>query len=230
MKKRVSKYAGVRYIKETIKLPDIRQDDSGLDYDLKMKCNFADISNLPSYGGVGPKGAIKALYARYCITGVKWTFIPVYNQSSVGGARASTVLYAINRDPQDSQSGEEDLIRQNDCKFTNSNRKFSVYVKHPTPAIAATAQQNPYGAGYTNTQYKNPLGGAANPNQVAFAINGNKWIWLPTRVDTLDEQKQQCPDHYGLDLVLKSNPTMPHEGVVIYNVYQTIYLALKEQD
>lgn len=230
MKRKTNKYGGIRYIKETIRLPDLDQTDSALDKDIKYKCNFADISNLGSYGGVGPKGAIKALYARYCITGVKWTFIPKYDQASIGGARASTVLYAINRDPQDTTSGEEDLIRQNDCKFTNSSRKFSVYVKHPAPSIAVTSQQNPYGVGYTSNQYAQPLGGANLPNQVAVGINGNKWIWLPTRVPTLDEQKDQCPDHYGLDLSLAANSSLPHEGVPLYAVYQTMYLALKEQD
>lgn len=232
-KGKVSKYAGIRYIKETTKLDDIVQTDSLLGKSLKYNCSFANVSNVASFAGVGPLGAIKALYARYAITGVKWTFIPKYDTSSVGGAKASAVLYAINRDPQDTITGETDLIRQNDCKFTNSNRKFTVYVRNPTPFIASTANNVIQGTGTTDTQYKEPQGvGVPARNQVAVSYQGNKWTWLPTRVFSdgpLDAP--QYPSHFGLDVHLAANETLDHEvGTAMYSVYMTLYIALKEQD
>lgn len=232
-KKKISKYAGIRYIKETMKLDDLDQsNDAVIGVAQKYHCSFTDISNTASYAGVGPRNALKALYARYAITGVKYTFIPKYDQSSVGGAKASTVLYAINRDPQDTTIEEEDLIRQNDCKFTNSNRKFTVYIKNPTPALAMTAQTQLQGVGYLSTQYAEPVGLAnANRNQVAVSFQGNKWTWLPTRVDVVAGEGTQHPDHYGLDVFLPPNPSLPADTrTPLYSVYQTIYMALKEQD
>ena len=180
-KRKMNRYGGIRYIKETVKLTDLTMPAGGGDFSGKYTCDFGDISQLPSYLAVNPRTAIQALYARYCITGVKYTFIPQWTTSGVGSLKANTVLYAINRDPQDTTNGERDLIRQNDCKFTNTNRKFTVYIKHPTPALASTAvhlQQNPT-AGYDSSQYPQPTGGAATPNQVATSLQGRKWIWLP---------------------------------------------------
>lgn len=232
-RKKISKYAGIRYIKETIKLRDLTQTNSALGVSKKFNCSFNDISNVASFAGVPPRAALKALYARYAITGVKYTFIPKYDTSTAGGIKASAVLYAINRDPQATITGEADLYRQNDCKFTNTNRKFTVYVKNPTPAIAMTAQEVAQGAGYTDTQYDQPTGGAANDrNQVAVSFQGKKWTWLPTRVASTDQDWPQYPSHFGLDVHLAGNDTIPagEDGIAMYSVYQTIYLALKEQD
>lgn len=236
----MNRYGGIRYIKETIKLDDLTMPANGNDFAGKFTCDFGDISQLQSYLTVSPRTAIQALYARYCITGVKYTFIPQWTTSGVGSLKANTVLYAINRDPQDTTSSERDLIRQNDCKFTNTNRKFTVYIKHPTPALASTSvhiNQNP-SAGYDSSQYPTPVGGAggggSNPNQVAASLQGRKWIWLPTRVEQYNSQggatSDQWPDHFGLDVYVKSNNPDTQTAYSVYSVYQTIYLALKEQD
>jgi len=234
-RKKVSKYGGVRYIKETIKLDDLLMPANGNDFAGKYSCSFNDISSLPSYLLINPRSAIQALYSRYCITGVKYTFIPQWTSSQVGAgaSKANTVLYAINRDPQDPINGERDLIRQNDVKFTNTNRKFTVYIKHPTPALAQTAislTQNP-SAGLDASNYPQPTGGTPGSNQVAVSYQGRKWTWLPTRVNIAqDGDSPQWPEHFGLDVYVKSNNPDTQEAYSVYNVYQTIYLALKEQD
>ena len=194
-----TKYAGIRYIKETIKLDDIEMPAMGGNLQTKLTCSFNDITDVASYLAVSPQVAIPALYSRYAITGVKYTFIPKWTTSDMGGngLKANTVLYAINRDPQDTTSSEADLIRQNDCKFTNTNRKFTVYVKNPTPMLAQTAiTLTPQSAGLAPTNYPTPTGGANSPNQVAVSYQGNKWTWLPTRV-ALDQNAQtaQYPAH-----------------------------------
>lgn len=233
--RRLSKYHGLKFMKETILKESVKINPGFTTYVRKFACNFSDISQTANYLNVAPATAIPALFGRYCVTGVKWTFIPLYTQTTQGGVGAARVCYAINRDPQDELTGESDIIRQDDCKFTNTTRKFSVYVKHPKPSIAATAQQM-NNAGLLPSQYNVPAGGAVQrPNQVAFTTGDNKWIWLPTRVRQYDDPSgnpisDQYPDHLGLDVVLTSPTVIGAEAVTYYNVYQTIYIALKEQD
>lgn len=231
-------------MKETILKDTLTMGING-EYVRKFVCDFSEISTNAAYGTVSANTAIPALFGRYCITGVKWTFIPLNTQSSSGTRPADRVCYAINRDPQDSLTGENDIIRQDDCKFTNSTRKFSVYVKHPKPILAVTAnritgEDGIAPSGNTASQYAQPAGGAAYPNQVAFSLGDNKWIWLPTRVKrtvpteisaSFDPgyETNQYPDHVGLDFVATANATVT-DAYDMYNVYQTIYLALKEQD
>lgn len=232
--RKFSKYHGLRYMKETILKSQVVVNAGATTFTRKYACNFIDISNTANYLGVSPQTAIPALFGRYCITGVKWTFIPLYTQTTQGGAGAARVCYAINRDPQDQLTGESDIVRQDDCKFTNTTRKFSVYVKHPKPSIAATAQQmNPNGL--LPSQYAAPTVGNQRPNQVAFTTGDNKWIWLPTRTQQYDDPSgnpvsDQYPDHLGLDVVITSPIPIGEGGITYYNVYQTLYFALKEQD
>lgn len=208
----------------------------------KFAASFLDINATASWNQVSPASAIPALFGRYCITGVKWTFVPVSTAAYTGGRLADRVCYAINRDPQDTLVNENDIIRQDDVKFTNATRKFSVYVKHPKPMLAATAEYLvPQGAprGMLPTQYSTPVGGAGsaqNPaTQVAWTTGDNKWIWLPTRVaEYIDASgntiTNQYPDHVGLDVVITANTAQVEGAYPLYNVYQTLYLALKEQD
>jgi hypothetical protein len=225
-------YHGMKFMKETILKTTIQIPQSAGPSVVarKFAANFNDISPNISYLNVPAQTAIPALFGRYCITGVKWTFIPAYTQSSTSSAPTSRVCYAINRDPQDVLTSEADIIRQDDCKFTNSTRKFSVYVKNPKPAIAATAQQMT-ASGQGPQQYSAPSVGIPDGNQVAFTVSDNKWIWLPTRVMKLGDPptSNQYPDHLGLDFVMTTNAATDRP-VDAYYVYQTLYLALKEQD
>lgn len=249
---RRSKYHGIKFMKETILKETLtmpsQPQPGGFPAGLlvrKFTCNLSQISPKAAYLTVSPNTAIPALFGRYCITGVKWTFIPLNTQTDSGTRPADRVCYAINRDPQDLLTGEDDIIRQDDCKFTNSTRKFSVFVKHPKPILASTANQMaPRGMDYTGYAAPNigpPYGTA---NQVAFTTGDNKWIWLPTRTGRLtagtdasgNEVKfdpgytsDQLPDHVGLDFVATAN-AVPTADYNMYNVYQTLYLALKEQD
>lgn len=234
---RAGRYHGLKFLKETILKTQITLSAAQAQYVRKFACSFMEISQNPGYQGVSANTAIPALFGRYCITGVKWTFIPNFTQSTQGGTGAARVCYAMNRDPQDVLTGESDVIRQDDVKFTNTTRKFSVYVKHPKPALAATANfvlpvANP--TGMSASQYQDPLAGGQVPNQVAWTTGNNKWIWLPTRTVRQTDlsgniSSDQYPDHLGLDVVI-TPPVAPTETVTYYNVYQTLYLALKEQD
>lgn len=233
LRKRPS-YHGMKFMKETVLKTTITVPVSAGPSVVaqKLACSFNDISNNISYLNVPAVNAIPALYGRYCITGVKWTFIPAYTQTQQGGLPTSRVCYAINRDPQDVLTGEADIIRQDDVKFTNSTRKFSVYVKHPKPILAATSVQLANSAGLGPQQYPAEIAGAqGNANQVAWATGDNKWIWLPTRVMKYGDpvRSDQYPDHVGLDFVMTTNAATDRVTDAYY-VYQTLYLALKEQD
>ena len=116
----MNRYHGIKYIKETINKgtvlmapgtagaapPTVR----------KFVCNLADISQSSSWANVSPFAALNALYGRYCITGVKWTFIPLSTQSIAGQKNVDRVCYAVNKDPQDTIAGEQDIIRQDDLQ------------------------------------------------------------------------------------------------------------------
>lgn len=235
---RSNRYHGLKFMKETILKGQVQVLAGQTTVVEKFACSFDDITTSSPYLNVPTRTAIPALFGRYCIVGVKWTFIPIYTQASQGGVGAGRVCYAVNRDPQDLLTGESDIIRQDDCKFTNTTRKFSVYVKHPKPSIASTAVQMPLARGISPNQYPAPVGGAGTindqANQVAWTLGDNKWLWLPTRVQTYSDASgnlvtSQYPDHLGLDVVV-TTPSAPNEVTTYYNVYQTIYLALKEQD
>lgn len=232
------RYHGVKYIKETINKGVLTMPAGGGAFIEKFTCNLSEVSQTASFGGVSPFAALRSLYGRYCITGVKWTFIPLATQSVAGQQNVDRVCFAINRDPQDVLVGEQDIIRQDDCKFTNTARKFSVYVKHPVPVIASTANQTG-NIGLNPTQYNQPTGGnPANPlpNQIATTLGGMKWIWLPTRTINQQDQQgnitsEQFPDHVGLDVVITSQQRVPlQDEYNVYTVYQTLYLAFKEQN
>jgi len=227
-------YHGMKFMKETILKSIVRVPVAAgpNSVAIKFACSFNDISTNISYMNVPAITAIPALFGRYAITGVKWTFIPAYTQSvQAGGTPTSRVCYAINRDPQDVLTGESDIIRQDDCKFTNTTRKFSVYVKNPKPTLVSTAeQQNQNGLG--PQQYAGEVpGNQPGANQVAWTLADNKWIWLPTRVLKSGDPptSDQYPDHVGLDFVMTTNAAV-EAAYDAYYVYQTLYLALKEQD
>lgn len=239
-----SRYHGIKYIKETINkgVVTMAVASGGVNPPTleKLSCNLADISQTASWATVSPFSALCALYGRYCITGVKWTFIPLSTSSVAGQKNVDRVCYAPNKDPQDTLTGEQDIIRQDDCKFTNTARKFSVYIKHPTPILSQTAQQMT-DKGLGPQQYATPLGGATAPNQVAVSYNASKWTWLPTRVvlqsdgmtgtDLGAVLSAQYPDHVGLDLVISSQQNaLVTTAYDVYTVYQTLYVAFKEQD
>ena len=177
-RRKPNSYNAMKWFKETKKGVDIEMPLNPVtgtvgNLRLKLAANFEDISDTAVLGGIGTKAAMRVLFGRYCITGVKYTFIPKYVSSDSTGRASDRVVYAINRDPTSSIGDEETVLRQNDAKFTNTSRKFSVYVKHPEPVIfstSATANRRPDQAPIPIAQ-----------NQVVASTSTKKWTWLPTR-------------------------------------------------
>lgn len=227
-RRRPNGYNAMKFFKETAKGKDITMpvDPAGgiANLGIKLTASLEDISNTAAFQTVPTKSAIKTLFGRYCITGVKYTFIPRYTSSDTTGRASDRVLYAINRDPQSPAPGsEEAVLRQNDCKFTNTSRKFTIYVKHPEPCVYSTASTA------DRTPQQGPV--PANTNQVVASPSTRKWTWLPTKVIGNElEQVPQAPDHVGADVFITCNNKTLTDPYVVYTMYKTVYFAFKEQD
>lgn len=219
----MNSYNKLKLFKETKAGQDITMPGGANNLRIKLSANFEDISDAAVLGGVGTKAAMRALFGRYAITGVKFTFIPKYVSSDTTGRASDRVVYAINRDPTSAIGDEESVLRQNDAKFTNTSRKFTVYVKHPEPVIfstSSTANRRPDQA---------PIPDARN--QIVASPAVRKWTWLPTRDIEADPLVPlRHPDHVGLDVHITTQNPAVVEPYVVYTMYKTIYFAFKEQD
>lgn len=227
-RRKPNSYNAIKWFKETKKGVDISMPIDPTtnrvgNLRLKLSASLEDISDAAAFQTVPTKSAFKALFGRYCITGVKFTFIPRYVSSDSTTRASDRVIYAINRDPTSAVGNEEQILRQNDAKFTNTSRKFTIYVKHPEPILFSTA------ADANRTPQQGPV--PANTNQVAASPSVRKWTWLPTRVIPNElEQVPQAPDHVGADVHITCNNTTLTESYVVYTMFKTVYFAFKEQD
>lgn len=228
MRRKPNSYNGMKFFKETKKGVDIQMPVDPTtgrvgNLRLKLAANLEDISDTAVLGAVGTKQAMKVLFGRYCITGVKYTFIPRYTSSDTTGRASDRVIYAINRDPTSAVGDEETILRQNDAKFTNTSRKFTIYVKHPEPVIFSTSS--------TANRRPDQAPVPQNVNQVVASPSTKKWTWLPTRIIEADpENPLQHPDHVGADVHITCNNTALEAAYTVYTMYKTVYFAFKEQD
>jgi len=131
---------------------------------------------------------------------------------------AARVVYAISRDPNGVVTGELDIIRQNDCKFTDTTKGFSIYIKSPEPVLYSTA-------GVSNLPPNQVAPSIAN--QVTASPSTKRWTWLPTRIDVANGGIH--PDHVGADMMITPNTSLAN-STQVYTVFKTIYVAFKEQD
>lgn len=227
-RRKPNSYNAMKWFKESKKGVDIQMPLDPVtgrvgNLRIKLAANFEDISDTAVIGAIGTKSAMRVLFGRYCITGVKFTFIPRFTSTDSTGRAADRVVYAINRDPTSAIGDEESVLRQNDAKFTNTSRKFTIYVKHPEPVVfstSATANRRPDQA---------PV--PQNVNQVVASPSTKRWTWLPTRIIEADpENPLQHPDHVGADVHITCNNTALEVPYTVYTMYKTVYFAFKEQD
>lgn len=213
------KYSGMKLYKETSQAADIVIPSAGNVSLLKLSANFMDVTNaIPPLATVGTRDSFRSLYSRYCIMGIKYRFIPMFTSSDSGTNPAARVAYAISRDPNGLVTSELDVLRQNDAKFTDTTKGFTIYIKNPEPVLYSTA-----GLANQPTNFVVP----SIANQVAASDSTSKWKWLPTRLNT--QAGAVHPDHVGADMVITANTALANDTKV-YTVYKTVYLAFKEQD
>jgi len=217
--RRPGKYSGMKLYKETCPALLVSLPAGGAGAKLKLTTNIQDITNsVPPGATVGTLDSFKSLYSRYCIVGVKYRFIPTFTSSDSTTNPAARVVYAISRDPNGVVVSELDVIRQNDCKFTDTTKGFSLYIKNPEPVLYSTA-------GVSNQLPNLVTPGIAN--QVSASPSTKKWTWLPTRIDI--DNGGIHPDHVGADMFITPN-TLLANSTQVYTVFKTVYVAFKEQD
>lgn len=228
MNRRSNKYGGVKLYKETTQdLPLVIRSSTNI---LKYSCALNDIDNshIPPGATVTPFAAYRSLYGRYCIVGMKLKFVPRFTVAAAGGTSALRVSYAVNKDPNFDPSSEIDIVRQVDAKMTNTNRGFTVYVKHPVPVM------------YINSGdvANNNIAQAPVPSQANQAsLYNDKWNWLPTRSENQFDPSgsifisERFPAHVGVDLCVTdpsfvTGTTTPY---TVYDVFKTVYYAFKHE-
>lgn len=231
MRRRSNKYSGVKLYKETKEGQAITMPGGGANLRSKLVCNITDITNtIPNGASVSTFAAYRSLYERYAIIGVKYRFIPTKTSSDSATLSADRVVYAPNRGTLTTVGSEDDIIRQDDCKFTNTNREFSIYVKYPKPVVFSQVGQG------NMRQQDIPVqvaGAGATANMQAPTQKG--LVWFSTRVNTTTDPSGNLfsaaqPDHVAADLHITClNPTQS-ESYQVYTMFKTIYFAFTNQD
>lgn len=231
MPRRSNKYSGVKLYKETKEGQAIYMPGGGQPLRAKLTANLTDITNtIPNGASVSTFAAYKSLYERYAIIGVKFRFIPTKTSSDSTTLSADRVVYAPNRGTLTRVGTEDDIIRQDDCKFTNTNREFSIYVKYPKPILFETVGT----ANMLQADIPAPVAGAgAQANIQAPSRKG--LTWLSTRMNSFPDASGNLvspaqPDHAAADLVITSNNPGVSEAYQVYTVFKTVYFAFTNQD
>lgn len=231
MRRPSKKYGGVKLYKETKEGQNLVMPGGGANLRVKLSANLTDITNtIPNGASVSTFAAYRSLYERYAIIGVKYRFIPTKTSSDSTTLQADRVVYAPNRGTLTVVGSEDDIIRQDDCKFTNTNREFSIYVKYPKPVLFEQVGQA------NSRQQDIPAavpGAGVTANIQAPSRKG--LTWFSTRVNTTLDASGNLfsaaqPDHVAADLHITClNPTQS-EAYQVYTVFKTIYFAFTNQD
>lgn len=160
-----------------------------------------DLTNAASF---------KSLFDLYKLTGVKLTFIPLFNTSQTSDlntlSQAGTLpmLYvAPNRDPYvPAPTSVADILNDDGCKIIRLTKPVSMYIKSPKPNLLTDS-------------------GAAIPLQT----NVSTQFWLTTGGNGQVVDQSSVP-HHGHRFFLTNNAT----SEVVIQVYAKYYFAMKEQD
>lgn len=231
MIRRSKKYAGVKLYKETCNAQTITMPGNGNNLRAKLHCSLTDITNtIPNGATVSTFAAYRSLYERYAIIGVKYRFIPTRTSSDSTTLAADRVVYAHNRGTLSTVAGEDDLIRQDDCKFTNTNREFSIYVKYPKPVQLVQV-------GVAGMNQANIPGQQAGAGQQANmqAPSQKGLTWFSTRVNTFDDGSGNLvsaahPDFAAADLHITCLNLAQADPYTVYTMFKTVYYAFTNQD
>jgi len=238
-KARFNRFAGVKLYKETkpgqqIIVPvDAAGNQANLA--IKLSANLLDITDtIPTGATVSTLRSYQSLYERYAILGVKFRFIPTNTSSDSTTRRADRVTYAVNRSTVGIVGSEDDIIRQDDCKFTNTNREFSIYVKYPKPVMLQEVGQ----ANLIQNNFVGPTGGAGtSANLNVPTKRGLTWLSTRMRIQPAGPSDPTLvsaqPDHLGADVhitTLNNSGTGEDEPYTVYTMFKTIYFAFTNQN
>lgn len=231
MRARSKKYSGVKFYKETKAGTPLIMPGGGQNLRVKLSANITDITNtIPNGATVSTYAAYRSLYERYAIVGVKYRFIPTKTSSDSTTLSADRVVYAQNRGTLTAVAGEDDIIRQDDCKFTNTNREFSIYVKYPKPVQIVQVGD----AGWNQANIPGQQAGSG-PQANMQAPTTRGLVWFSTRMNTVADASGNLtsaaqPDHAAADLHITCMNPNEDDPYTVYTVFKTVYFAFTNQD
>lgn len=135
-KKRKSVYAGVYKFKRTYNFGTVSSD--GINF-YGNAFNFS-MNDMPGYT------ELTGLFDFYKLTGVKFRFIPYYQDmsNSVGStnnSRNPPIFYAIDRSDSTSPATVDELLEYNDHKISNVWKGFQCWIPNPKFADATSAMR-----------------------------------------------------------------------------------------
>lgn len=204
----------IRKFKTTVDGGAISVPGSGVLYS-QLSGTITDIDNTAgnNYQGIGMQNALRSLYEEYRVDAIKFTFVPLSTQATIGGSTAGQVAYAINRAPWSAvPTSMIDILRQNDCKVFNTTRGFAVTVRKPH-----WGSLDPLSTVVTVASTGSPP-----PASIRDASATTKNSFISTR-DYVNGDAQ--PDWFGMDLAINGLPG----AVTLYRLYKTYYITFRNQ-
>lgn len=182
---------------ETIELTNITSQAglaNGLGYNFKLSLNQL---NNP--------GPLAGVFEQYCITGIKYMYIPRYTVSYLDadeGVQMPQFFVAENKLNTTVPAAESALLQEDNLRIFAANKRWSHYVSKPKPWITQASE------GTVATQVQ--------------AQTASRYVtWLPMT------EEGQAIDHIALRAWMQGNNTA--SNFVMGTVYAKVYYALKEQ-
>jgi len=204
----------IRKFKTTIDGGAIAVPASGVLYS-QLTGSITEIDNTAgnNFAGIGMQNALRSLYEEYRVDAIKFTFVPLATQASMGGSTAGQVAYAVNRAAWSAvPTSMIDILRQNDCKVFNTTRGFAVTVRKPH-----WGSLDPLSTVVTVASTGSPP-----PASIKDAAAVGKNSFISTR-DYTNGVTQ--PDWYGMDLAINGLPG----AATLYRLYKTYYVTFRNQ-
>lgn len=148
--------------------------------------------------------ALANVFEQYCITGVKFTYIPTYNVSYLDadeGVVMPQIFWAENKYDATAPTSEGQMLQEDNCKIVSASKRWSVYISKPKPYLTQVGQP-------ANAQIQ--------------AQTGSRFItWLPLTEAGADVE------HLALRMWIQGNNTA--SNFTMGKVYAKVYYSLKEQ-
>lgn len=150
-------------------------------------------------------GPLAGVFEQYCITGIKYMYIPRYQVSYLDadeGVQMPQIFLAENKIEPGAPASESALLQEDNMKIFAANRRWSKYVSKPKAYLTQNSEGN------TGTQI--------------FAQTGARFLqWLPM------SEAGQAVDHLALRAWIQGNNSA--STFDLGTVYAKVYYALKEQ-
>lgn len=181
---------------ETLNLTDIQTLGGGVGSGYNLKLSLSQLTN---------PGPLASVFEQYCITGIKYVYIPRYNVAYLDadeGVQMPQVMFCENKIDTTVPASEIGILQEDNVKIVSASKRWSLYVNKPKPWITQSSEGN------VGTQ--------------VLAQSGARFIsWLPMT------ESGQAIDHLALRLWVQGNNSA--SNFTVGTIYAKVYYALKEQ-